>query len=74
MNNINITEEKKHPFSILRAKETASVLGVSLPTLYRRAKDEDFPDKVVISRGHIGWKAGEIEEYINSKKVTEQRE
>jgi len=54
--------------TLLRPRELAERLSISIPTLYRRLKEPDFPKKVRISSQAIGFKESEVQEWIESKK------
>jgi predicted DNA-binding transcriptional regulator AlpA len=54
---------------ILRPKDGANRLSVSLATFWRIAKQEDFPSKILISKKAVGWNADEIDEYLRSRTV-----
>jgi prophage regulatory protein len=51
---------------VLRPKEVAEMLGVTVITLNRYAKRPDFPKKITISPRHTGYYLSEIKEYLDS--------
>jgi len=51
----------------LRAKELCSLFRISIPTLYRYAKDQTFPKPIKPSSKVTLWNVEEIEEYFKSK-------
>ena len=54
--------------AILRPKETAKFLNVSVPTLYRWEKEQsDFPKKVKLGMRASGWRKGEIEKWLTTR-------
>lgn len=52
---------------ILRPKQVAELLSISIPTLYRI--QSELPPKIKLSkRGRaVGWKSSEIELYLESR-------
>lgn len=59
--------------NIIRPNRTANKIGASLPTLWRRVKDDpDFPQPVKMSSAITGFVESEIDAYIE-RKVTESR-
>jgi len=53
---------------LLRPKQVQDILGISEATLYRRMKAPDFPSKVRISKQAIGFKASEVEAFIEANQ------
>jgi len=53
---------------IIRPVQTAKLLGVSVPTLYRLMKQPDFPSRIQLSKQCVGFRESEIEEWIESRK------
>ena len=57
--------------NILRPSQTAQKVAVSLPTLWRRVKqDPDFPQPVKMSGGVTGFIESEIDTYLTLKVDT----
>lgn len=54
--------------NLLRPKDLSERLSISIPTLYRRMKEPDFPKKVRISSQAIGFKESEVLAWIESQK------
>jgi predicted DNA-binding transcriptional regulator AlpA len=50
-----------------RAKETAKLFSMSIPTLYRIAKEPDFPKPLKVSKNITLWNIEEIEKYFKEK-------
>jgi len=52
---------------IIRPKELADLLSVSIPTLYRMM--DELPPKIKLSkRGRaVGWRMSDIEKYLESR-------
>ena len=53
--------------AILRASHLLPMLGISRMTLHRRVKDGSFPRPVRIGPNAIGWKAADVERWIESR-------
>jgi|JI6StandDraft_1071083.scaffolds.fasta_scaffold739747_2 prophage regulatory protein len=51
----------------LRVKQVADTLGMSVPTVWRKAKtDPQFPKPVKVSVGITGWPSDEIRSYVDT--------
>lgn len=57
----------------MRPAEVAGVLGISITTLYRREKQEDFPKKIKISENAVGWRASSINRFIEDKSKQQEK-
>lgn len=53
---------------IIRPNDLAERLSISIPTLYRKMKEPDFPDKIRLSKQAIGFRESEIDEWLNSQR------
>lgn len=53
---------------IIRPNDLAQKLGISIPTLFRRMKQPDFPDKIRLSTQAIGFRESEIDDWLESQK------
>ena len=53
--------------AIYRAAQLTEMLGFSRMTLWRRVRDGSFPSPVKIGPRTIGWKAGDVERWIESR-------
>jgi prophage regulatory protein len=53
---------------IIRPKELAEMLGLSIPTIYRMYNDGQLPSKVKISSHAVGWLRSDIEEWLLLRK------
>lgn len=59
---------------IIRIQRTAEILGISVPTVWRKAKTEpDFPQPVKLSANVTGFIEDEVQAYLE-RKVAEYRE
>lgn len=57
---------------VLRPKEVAAMLGVSVTTLWRmEEEDEDFPPRVQLTERRCGWRLSSLDEYIDKKTVAQ---
>ena len=55
------------PIKIIRRADLARVLGVSYTTLWRIR--DSLPPQVQISKGVRGWRAGDIERWMQSRVI-----
>lgn len=53
---------------IIRPKELAEMLGVSISTIYKMYNDGQLPPKVKISSQAVGWLRSDIEEWLLPRK------
>ena len=53
---------------IIRPKELAEMLTLSLPTIYRMYNNGQLPPKVKISSHAVGWLRSDIEEWLLQRK------
>jgi len=68
----NVTSNNKLPKSkIIRPKELANMLSISISTLYKMQDDDQLPAKVKISSHAVGWLRSDIEEWLMSRKQDE---
>lgn len=51
---------------ILRPKEVAEMLGITISTLNRYAKRPEFPQKVRLSPRHTGYYQHELKAYLDN--------
>jgi prophage regulatory protein len=54
--------------TILRAVDVASILGVSLPTLYRWIRGGSFPRGFKYGGNTVGWTRETVESWISAKQ------
>lgn len=54
---------------ILRIKEVVEITGLSRSTIWRREQDEnsDFPKRISLGVGSVGWRASDIEAWVRSR-------
>jgi len=55
---------------ILRRLEVQRITGLSKATLWRLVKTGDFPRPIKLSERAVGWKASEIDAWIESRPRT----
>ncbi len=53
---------------ILSAKEVIHKISLSRTTIWRMEIRGDFPRRIILSPGRVGWKADEIEEWIETRQ------
>lgn len=54
--------------NILRAPEAAKKAGFSVPTLWRKSKDDpDFPKPVKVSDNVTGWIESELDDFLRRR-------
>ena len=56
---------------IIRARELAKKLTISVPTLWRMEKRGELPPKVQISKRISGWRESDIAEWMKSREISE---
>jgi len=54
---------------ILRSADLLTVLNISGPTLWRRVKDESFPQPISLGGRTVGWLQSEVNEWIKARAV-----
>lgn len=54
---------------ILRPKEVAQLLSISIPTLYRMM--DELPPKIRVGKRAVGWRESEIQDWLEER--TENR-
>ncbi len=52
---------------IIRSREVTKMTGLSRTTLWRKEQDGDFPKRVSLGVGSVGWKLSEVEEWVESR-------
>lgn len=56
---------------IYRLKALVSELGLSKTTIYALIKEGQFPKPVSLTTRSVGWRAEDIEEWLNSREQVE---
>jgi len=59
--------EAQMAVQILRRLDVQRVTGLSKATLWRLVKTGDFPQPIKLSERAVGWKASEIDAWIESR-------
>lgn len=54
---------------ILRPKEVADYLAISMATLWRLNKEKDFPKKIQLSARAVGWDSSAIDMWLEKRKA-----
>lgn len=52
---------------IIRSREVQELTGLSRTTLWRMERKGEFPDRLPLSAGSVGWRLSEVEEWVKSK-------
>lgn len=52
---------------IIRSKEVQNLTGLSRTTLWRMERRGEFPDRVPLSAGSVGWRISEVEDWIRTR-------
>lgn len=55
--------------NILRPKQLAEYLSISLPTIWRLQQAGDFPKKIQLSKKSVGWFEDEITAWLESRSL-----
>lgn len=53
---------------ILRRKEVLELIGLSYTTQWRLERAGDFPKRVRLGTGSVGWHLDEVEEWLKGRK------
>src|SRR5438094_933184 len=53
---------------LLRIREVMRRVGLSRATIYRMEMKREFPRRVRISAGSVGWRSSDIDAFIDSRK------
>ncbi len=56
------------PDRIIRAGEVQKITGLSRTTVWRLERRGEFPDRVPLGPGSVGWKLSEVERWISTRK------
>jgi predicted DNA-binding transcriptional regulator AlpA len=68
-----IREGRRRVFRILRPNEAAERLGVARSTLWRWAKDPNFPRKYKLSAGGaVGWSEDELAAWLERQRAQDE--
>tara|TARA_B110000977_G_scaffold129074_1_gene164645 strand:- start:2 stop:439 length:438 start_codon:yes stop_codon:yes gene_type:complete len=57
------------PDRILRAKEVKEITGLSRTTLWRLENKGDFPRRVSLGVGSVGWRYSEVKDWLTNRQV-----
>ena len=53
---------------ILRAHEVKQIVGISRSTIWRLERKGQFPARLPLGTGSVGWLKSDIESWVNSRK------
>jgi len=56
---------------IIRARELAKKLTISVPTLWRMEQRGELPPKIQITQRISGWRESDIAEWMKSREISE---
>ena len=59
---------------IIRARELAKKLTISVPTLWRMEQRGELPPKIRISERISGWRESDISEWMKEREITQSTE
>jgi prophage regulatory protein len=62
-------ETAQDPDALLKPATTAQLSGLSIASLYRKAKTKDFPAPVKLGTRCTRWKAGEVRAWLKAQGV-----
>lgn len=58
----------QNPERIIRAKELKDITGLSRTTIWRMERTGNFPQRVALCPGSIGWRYSEVMEWMKTRK------
>ena len=61
------TPKTTNPDKIIRIKDVIELTGISRTTLWRLEGKGDFPRRLPLSAGSVGWRYSEIEQWVQSR-------
>jgi len=65
----NRNQNQEHVMHIiLRPRQVAEILSISISTLWRIQKREDFPKKITLSPRTVGWRQSDIDLWLKEKQ------
>ena len=53
---------------VLRRKQLLELIGVSCATQWRMEKAGQFPARIKLGKGSVGWHLGEVEEWLKGRE------
>lgn len=53
---------------IIRSKEVQKLTGLSRTSLWRLERSGDFPSRVSLGPGSVGWQLGEVREWLDTRQ------
>lgn len=67
-NTVPVLAQSSLPERIIRAKEVVVMTGLSRTTLWRMEKAGDFPARVALGVGSVGWRYSEVSSWIKGRQ------
>ena len=64
------TVEGMESSQVLSRRDVATILSISLPTLWRMKKSGAFPPAMQISAGRVGWSACVVRAWLAARGMT----
>lgn len=61
-----MNEKIKTAMTILRRQQVEAATGLSRSTIYQRIKEKKFPPAVHLGPRAVGWRAGDIDAWLNN--------
>ncbi|MFK4442884.1 prophage regulatory protein [Caballeronia udeis] len=61
-----MTEQFRTSLAILRRKQVENETGLARSTIYDRMKDGTFPSAIKIGVKAVGWRAGDIDRFLEN--------
>ncbi len=55
------------PDRIIRSKEVQEITGLSRTTIWRMERTNEFPARVSLGVGSVGWKFSEVNSWVNNR-------
>jgi prophage regulatory protein len=53
---------------VLRRRQLLQFIGLSNTTQWRMEKNGEFPSRIKLGRGAVGWRLDEVEEWLNGRE------
>ena len=54
---------------VLRRSELERLTGLSATTLWRREREGQFPSRIRLSRGRVGWRRTDVEAWLSERQT-----
>jgi prophage regulatory protein len=67
------SQSQRNPPAFLSCREVVLRTGLSRATIYRQVATGEFPAPYQLSKGRVGWKEVEVEEWLDSRERSAAR-